>query len=136
MMSASIESEELGRRFIAGIHGRDWDIVDACLAPDVRFRAVVPNETRPFRDYPDAAAVIEQLRRWFDDADPLDLIETAVGTLVDQLQIRYRFTGHNEDGDFVIEQTVFAEMREGRLGTIRLVCSGFLRPNPGEPAPA
>jgi hypothetical protein len=120
--------EAIGREFVAALARRDWVRVEACLAPDVQFRAVVPNEARPFRDKADARGAVDQLRKWFDDADPLVLVDSDVRMIADRLSIRYRFTGHEEDGDFVVEQQVFAETSGEKLVSIRLVCSGFLTP--------
>jgi hypothetical protein len=118
--------EAIGREFVDALARRDWARVEGCLAADIRFRAVVPNEERPFRDKTDAHGAAEQLRTWFDDADPLVLVDSDVEMIADRLLIRYRFTGHDDDGDFVVEQNVFAETSEDKLVSMRLVCSGFL----------
>jgi uncharacterized protein DUF4440 len=120
--------EAIGRQFVDALADRDWTRLEGCLAPDIRFRAVVPNEDRPFRDKPDAESAVEQLRKWFGDADPLVLVDSEVRMIADRLLIRYRFTGHDEDGDFVVEQDAFAEVNGDKLVSLRLVCSGFLAP--------
>jgi hypothetical protein len=122
--------EAIGREFVDALAQRDWARLEACLAADLRFRAVVPNEQRPFRDNTDAAGAVEQLRKWFGEADPLVLIDSDVRMIADRLSIRYRFTGHEDDGDFVVEQHGFAETRDDKLVSLRLVCSGFLAPVP------
>ena len=53
--------------------------------------------------------------------------------IADRLLIQYRFTGHDEDGDFVVEQDTFAEVTDGRIASMRLVCSGFIVTRPPEP---
>jgi hypothetical protein len=125
---AATGPEAIGREFVAGLAQRDWARVEGCLAPDVQFRAVVPNEARPFRDKTDSPGAVDQLRKWFGDADPLVLVDSDVRMIADRLSVRYRFTGHEDDGDFVVEQHVFAETRGDKLVSIRLVCSGFLTP--------
>jgi hypothetical protein len=126
--AAPTRAEAIGHEFIEALAQRDWARLEACLAADVRFRAVVPNEKRPFRDESDATGAVEQLRKWFADADPLVLVDSDVGMIGDRLSIRYRFTGHEDDGDFVVEQHVFGETSDEKLVSIRLVCSGFLAP--------
>ena len=121
-------AEATGREFVDALAQRDWARLEACLAPDIRFRAVIPNEARPFRDKTDAPGAVDQLRKWFGDADPLVLVESDVRLIADRLLIRYRFTGHEDDGDFVVEQNGFAETKKGKLVSLRLVCSGFLAP--------
>jgi hypothetical protein len=120
--------EAVGREFVDALARRDWVRLEACLAADLQFRAVVPNERRPFRDTTDAPGAVDQLRKWFDDADPLVLVDSDVRMIADRLSIRYRFTGHEDDGDFVVEQHGFAETSEEKLVSLRLVCSGFLAP--------
>ena len=120
--------EAIGHRFVDALARRDWAALEACLARDVQFRAVVPNEARPFRDKTDAPGAVDQLRKWFGDADPLVLVDSDVRMITDRLSVRYRFTGHEDDGDFVVEQHVFAETSGEKLVSVRLVCSGFLTP--------
>ena len=33
--------------------------------------------------------------------------------------------GHNPDGPFVVEQQAYYEERDGRIGWMRVICSGF-----------
>lgn len=35
------------------------------------------------------------------------------------------FRGHNADGPFVVEQQAYLEVRDGRIGWMRVLCSGF-----------
>jgi hypothetical protein len=133
-VAAGSRSEAIGREFVEALARRDWAAVEACLATDISFRAVVPNETRPYRDKTDASGAVDQLRKWFDDADPLILVDSEVRLVADRLMIRYRFTGHEDDGDFVVEQTAFAETSGDKVVSMRLVCSGFLTPVSGSPA--
>jgi hypothetical protein len=128
--AAGIRAEAIGREFVDALARRDWRSLEACLAQDIQFRAVVPNEARPFRDKADAPGAVDQLRKWFGDADPLVLVDSDVRMIADRLSVRYRFSGHEEDGDFVVEQQVFAETSGEKLVSIRLVCSGFLTPIP------
>ena len=131
--AAWIRAEAIGRKFVDALARRDWASVEACLAQDVQFRAVVPNEARPFRDKTDAPGAVDQLRKWFGDADPLVLVDSDVRMIADRLSIRYRFTGHEDDGDFVVEQHGFAETSGDKLVSFRLVCSGFLTPTAESP---
>jgi hypothetical protein len=48
-------------------------------------------------------------------------------TFGDSEQLRFRFGGHDEDGAFVVEQQAYLSERDGRIGWMRVVCSG-LRP--------
>lgn len=37
----------------------------------------------------------------------------------------YRFSVTNPDGRFLVEQQAYLEPRDGRIGWMRVVCSGF-----------
>ena len=59
----------------------------------------------------------------------VDALVLAEGdAFADREQLRFRFTGHNDDGPFVGEQSAYLGERDGRLGWMRLVCSGFRQP--------
>ena len=49
-------------------------------------------------------------------------LETA---LADRERVAYRFRVRNPEGLFLVEQQVYIEEREGRIGWMRSVCSGF-----------
>ena len=44
-------------------------------------------------------------------------------------QLRFRFTGNNAEGPFVVEQQAYLSERDDRIGWMRVVCSGFRRPS-------
>jgi hypothetical protein len=60
---------DLGREFVRGVVDRDADALAALFAEGAVFRAVVPNEARPFREKNGGAEAAEQLHAWFEDAD-------------------------------------------------------------------
>jgi hypothetical protein len=120
----------VGQRFIDALATRDWQGVRACLETDVRFRALVPNETKPFRDWTGPDETIGQLQRWFDDSDVLELEHEQVERVADRTHITYRFHGHHKDGWFVVEQQIYAAMGSGGIARMDLVCSGFRKVSP------
>lgn len=119
----------LGRLFIEALVARRWDDIGACLEPDVRFRAVVPNETSPFRDWTGPDETLAQLQRWFADSDVFEIDAQAVESVADVTHAWYRFHGHGHgdkpDGWYAVEQHVYFEVGERRISQMRLVCSGF-----------
>jgi len=125
--SASPESTalELGQRFLESIVAHDWVGIASCFEPQATFHAVVPHETRPFRDHagPDAAA--EQIRRWFGDADVTELVSSDVESVAGQVRIRYRIHEHEPDGWYLVEQVAFATPGQRAFQSMNLLCSGF-----------
>jgi hypothetical protein len=116
---------ELGRRFVSAIVEHDWVGVASCFEPGAQFRAVIPNETRPFREHVGGAATTDQIRRWFGDADVTELIDSSVEEVADCVAIRYRIHEHEADGWYLVEQVAFATPGGRAFAALNLVCSGF-----------
>ena len=116
---------QVGEAFVAALAKRDWPALRDCLDTEVQFRALVPNETKPFRDRHGPDAMVAQLQRWFDDSDVMELQSERVETVADRTHITYRFHGHEPDGWYVVEQQVYGAMGEHGFSSINLVCSGF-----------
>lgn len=111
-----------GRAFLEALTARDFESVEASLDPDIRFRGLLPGG---LRELSGAAAVTDQLRSWFEEADAFEVEEIVAEDIADRLRISYRFRLHDEDGWAVIEQQAFCDVDDGRIERIDLVCSGF-----------
>ena len=119
------EMTALGRRFIDAIVAHDWVGIASCFEPEAGFRAVVPNEDRPFRDHVGGAAAADQIRGWFGDADVTELLSSSVEPMADRVRITYRIHEHEPDGWYLVEQVAFATPGERAFRAMDLVCSGF-----------
>lgn len=76
--------------------------------------------------------VVDALELWFEAGDNIEeLLELDSAALADRERVGYRFSVHNGDGDFLVEQQAYLEPRDGRIGWMRVVCSGF-RPVAGQ----
>jgi hypothetical protein len=75
----------------------------------------------------DADAVVrEVLQSWFEPSDDLDRpVSTQTDGFADRERVGDRIEGHNPDGPFVVEQQAFYAERDGRIGCVGVVCSGF-----------
>jgi TusA-related sulfurtransferase len=116
-------------RFVAALAAGDFDGLGAVLAPEARFRYLIPpgpGETHG------AAQVAATFRQWFGDADALQVRSIRVEPLPDRASARYRFLLHEPDGWKEVEQQLYVDVDEGgRIAGIDLLCSGF-RPTTGE----
>jgi len=106
---------------------RDFDAMAACLAADVRFRALIPpglvEETGP-------QAVVETFQRWFGGHDEFDVIDAAIGQVGNRLYLRWRVSAAaagDPDSRRVAEQHLFATAGE-QIQVLDLMCSGFTVP--------
>ena len=120
----------LGKSFVDALAAKDAERLTAVLHPEVDFRAMTPNLVWEAHD---PAAVLDiVLGRWFEPADVLEeLALVEHDAFADREQLRFRFKGHNGDGPFVVEQQAYISDRDGQIGWMRLVCSGFRPVGPG-----
>ena len=122
------QTATLGAEFAQALAVKDFNRVLELLHPEIDFRALTPR-----RDWEasDPEAVISGiLRQWFDDSDEIEGLERLEGdSFADRERIGYRFSVRNPDGHFLVEQQAYLSERDGRIGWMRVVCSGF-RPVP------
>lgn len=118
----------LGEAFAEALSRKDFDEVVGYLHPEIDFRGLTP---RRVWEASDAQSVVDDvLKSWFEDSDELErLVLTESDSFADRERIRYRFEGRNSDGPFVVEQQAYYAERDGRIGWMRVLCSGF-RPRP------
>jgi hypothetical protein len=116
---------DLGQRYVAAIVAHDWMGVASCFEPDARFHAVTPTEKRPYREHIGGAAIADQIRAWFGDADVTELVESTVEPLLDVVAIRYRVHEHEPGGWYLVEQVAYATPGTRAFRSMDLLCSGF-----------
>lgn len=132
-MSATVgvdSSASLGSSFAAALALKDFDRIRELLHPEIDFRGLTP---RRFWEAEDAEAVVSgALRQWFDDSDEiLELLHLEADAFADRERVGYRFLVRNPEGLFEVEQQAYMGARDGRIGWMRVLCSGF-RPVEGE----
>jgi hypothetical protein len=117
----------LGPAFAHALARRDFQQVAEVLCEDVDFAALTPRRTWAAASAEDTIRV---LRQWFDDATAVEeVVGVHTDAVGDRHRVTYRFAGERPDGPFVIEQHAYFSDRDGRIGWMRLICSGF-RPQP------
>jgi hypothetical protein len=123
-------SASLGSSFAAALALKDFDRIRDLLHPEIDFRGLTP---RRFWEGEDPEAVVSgALRVWFEDSDEiLELQHVETDAFADRERVGYRFLVRNPEGLFEVEQQVYLGERDGRIGWMRVVCSGF-RPVEGE----
>jgi len=114
----------LGAEFARALANKDYSRVSELLHPEIDFRALTPNR---IWEASDADAVISGvLRQWFEDSDEIEGLEHLESdAFADRERVGYRFSVRNPDGHFLVEQQAYLSARDGRIGWMRAVCSGF-----------
>jgi hypothetical protein len=113
----------LGRRFVEALAAKDADALGAVLHAEIDFRGMTPNR---FWEAHDRDAVLEIVfGSWFEPHDELDeLLLLESDAFADREQLRFRFRGRKHDVPMVVEQQAYLTERDGRIGWMRIVCSG------------
>jgi ketosteroid isomerase-like protein len=113
-------------RLIDGLAARDFDAVVDTLAPDVRFRALLPLRVL---DLGGRNEVRSTLDAWFGAAGRWEMVEAVVGEVGGRVHLRWRLRLTNPDrgpGTFLVEQQVYADASpDGRLCDVALLCTGY-----------
>jgi hypothetical protein len=120
----------LGSQFATALAAKDFDSVRGLLHPEIDFRGMTPGRFWEASD-PDTL-VTEVLQQWFeptDEIESLDAVDT--GQVADRERVGYRFSVRNPEGLFTVEQQAYLGERDGKIGWMRVMCSGF-RPTADE----
>jgi hypothetical protein len=114
----------LGIAFAEAFAAKDYDRFRELAHPEIDFRGLTPNR---FWEAQDAEAVISEIfPLWLEPSDEVEALEHVETDMVaDRERVGYRLRVINPDGRFVVEQQVYLGERDGRIGWMRVVCSGF-----------
>ncbi len=114
----------LGSEWARALSEKDFDGLAELLHPQIDFRALTPRRSWEADD--PEALITGVLRVWFDDSDEIETLERVeTDAFSDRERVGYRFRGHNADGPFVVEQQAYLAQRDGKIGWMRVICSGF-----------
>jgi hypothetical protein len=114
----------LGSDFAHALAAKDFVRIQALMHPELDFRGMTPGRSWEAAD--PQRLVDDVLVKWFepsDEIEALDRLET--DTFADRARVGYRFTVRNPDGRFVVEQQAYIAEHDGRIGWMRVLCSGF-----------
>jgi hypothetical protein len=117
-------SETLGGDFAHALAAKDFERIADLFHPEIDFRGLTPN--REWQAEGSARTISEILKIWFEDSDHIEALEQLeTGQVGDRQRLGYRFTVRNPEGRFVVEQQAYLHERDGQIGWMRVVCSGF-----------
>ena len=119
-----LETATLGAEFARALAVKDYSRLAELMHPEIDFRALTPRRTW---EASDADSVISGvLLEWFEDSDEIQALERLESdAFADRERVGYRFSVRNPDGHFLVEQQAYLSARDGRIGWMRVVCSGF-----------
>ncbi|MGN6576381.1 MAG: nuclear transport factor 2 family protein [Nocardioides sp.] len=117
-------ADRLGEAYVEAVVSGDADRIRGLLTDDVDFRAVTPRRAWEATTPDDVLDIV--LGHWFPAADgPRELVKTSHDMFADRERVDYRMLVHGTEGDTLVEQTAYYSVRDGRIGWMRIACSGF-----------
>jgi hypothetical protein len=124
--AAPVPARSTGGLFLEALARRDFEALAGCLAPDVRFRALLPPRDV---DVTGPEAMLAEFRRWFgDESENLELVDSTVDEIGPRLYLRWRIRMSPADNSApprLVEQHAYANAGD-RIQTLNLLCSGFV----------
>jgi hypothetical protein len=134
-MSASTDTFPVARWSVGGVFlealaARDYQLMTSTLAPNVRFRAMLPPGPMCWEG---PVATIEAFSAWFGPAEDFEVVDATVGEVGGRLHLSWRLRLRPAPFDIgagwhIIEQHAFANAADA-IETLDLLCSGF-QPEP------
>jgi hypothetical protein len=114
----------LGTRFAHALAVKDFARIGDLMHPEIDFGGMTPKRSWEAGD--GDAVISDVLRRWFDDSDEIEALERLESdSFADRERVGYRLRVRNPDGEFVVEQQAYLAARDGQIGWMRVLCSGF-----------
>jgi peptidoglycan/xylan/chitin deacetylase (PgdA/CDA1 family) len=118
----AVQARDVASGFLEALSRRDYDGLASRFKEDGRMRGLVPPG---LREAEGREAIAERFRIWNDDAEDWELLEADSENMADVVRIRWRVASTDPElGRTVYEQTAYAEIDEGGIAWMNLVCSG------------
>ena len=116
-------SDSLAAAFAHGVTTKDVAALRGLLHPEIDFRGMTPGKVWE-ADGPED--VLVAIGTWFDAGDIIEKVEDVeTSSFADRERVGYRLRVRNEDGLHLVEQQAYLSERDGRIGWLRVMCSGF-----------
>jgi len=120
----TIPVSNVASRFLEALSRRDFEELAATFNEDGRMRGLVPSALRELEG---REAIAERFRIW-NEGEDWELLESETEDFADVVKLRWRVASTDPElGRTVYEQTAYAEIDEGGIVWMNLVCSGDRR---------
>ena len=114
----------LGTDFAHAFAAKDADRVPELVHPEIDFKALTPNRNWEASDQDKLVSML--FDEWLEDSDEVQGIESVESeSFADRERVGYRLAVRCPDGNFLVEQQAYIGERDGKIGWMRVVCSGF-----------
>lgn len=102
-----------------------YDELPDLLTPDVWLRALLPKRLVEGHT---AGEAVDAFRSWFGDGESQRLVDAERETIGGRELVRYRLVTRprwDRGAEWVVEQSAYCKVENGKIRRIDLVCSGF-----------
>ena len=114
----------LGTDFAQAFAAKDADRIRELVHPEVDFRGLTPNRNWEASDVDSLVEIL--FENWLEDSDEVEALEAVeTDSFADRERVGYRLRVSCPDGRHLVEQQAYIGERDGTIGWIRVVCSGF-----------
>ena len=114
----------LGAKFAYALAAKDSGRMLDLMHPEIEFRGMTPGRNWEANDPAGVVAVF--LGHWFEDAAEIQALERVeTDGFADRQRVGYRLSVRNPEGRFLVEQQAYLSDRDGRVGWMRVLCSGY-----------
>jgi hypothetical protein len=118
------DTTTLGAHFARALAAKDAAAIRELIHAEIDFQALTPSRAWQASDREALISIL--LESWFEPNDEIDALESVESDAVaDRERVGYRFSVTNPDGRHVVEQQAYLSERDGKIGWMRVVCSGF-----------
>jgi hypothetical protein len=118
------DSPSLGEQFAQALALKDFERITDLMHPEIDFRGLTPR--RNWEASEPGEVVSNVLRTWFDDSDEIEALEHLESdSFADRERVGYRFRVRDSEGLNLVEQQAYLAARDGKIGWMRVLCSGF-----------
>jgi hypothetical protein len=128
------EQDTLGAAFARALAAKDSQRILDLLHPEIDFRGMTPRRSWEASEPGEVIATL--LGKWFEESDEIEALEHLESDgFADCERVGYRFSVRNPEGTFLVEQQAYLSARDGRIGWMRVLCSGYRPASPVVSAP-
>lgn len=115
----------VGRAFAEALLAKEWGHLESLVHGEIDFRGLTPRkqwEASTPKDLIDSV-----FTQWFGPTvDIYEVTDIASDSIVDRHRVVYRFRVRSDGNDYVCEQTAYFDEADGKIVTLRILCTGFL----------
>ena len=117
------EKTTLGTDFAHAFAAKDADRIRELVHPEIDFKALTPNRNWEASDQDKLVSML--FDEWLEDSDEVQGIESVeTDSFSDRERVGYRLAVRCPDGNFLVEQQAYIEERDGKIGWLRVMCTG------------